>query len=366
MLYILISILMIGLLIALHELGHFVAAKACGVRVNEFAIGMGPRLLHKQIGETEYTLRLLPIGGFCAMEGEEPDENVTDTDPRAFPNRPWWQRLIILLAGVTVNFITGFLILLCLFSTSESFVVPVVEDFSPNWNAQEQGIQVGDRIWKVNGHAIYQTGDIALFLSRSNGPTVSLTLERDGKKVELPNYRFFGVTDPNTGEVLSYYLGINSSIVPNTPGTLLRYTWNQSVDYIRVVWISLGDLLTGRARVRDMSGIVGMAGMMGEMGEEGAQAAQEAGMAPLVGAMLNILGFVAFIAINLAVMNLLPIPALDGGQILFMAVNGILLKLRGRKLDPKYQGWVSAASLMALLALMIFVNISDILKQFGV
>ncbi len=138
------------------------------------------------------------------------------------------------------------------------------------------------------------------------------------------------------------------------------------MDYIRMVWISLGDLVTGQVGVRDMSGIVGMVDMMGEMGEQGAAVAEQSGQPAILGAMFNILSFVAFIAINLAVMNLLPIPALDGGQIVLMAVNGILLKVRGRKLDPKYQGWVSAASLLALLALLLLVNISDILKLFGV
>jgi len=363
MLYIIIAILMIGLLIALHELGHFLAAKACGVKVTEFAIGMGPRLLHHQGKETDYSLRALPLGGFCAMEGEEEGES---SDPRAFPNRPWWQRLIILLAGVVMNFLTGFLILLCLFSVSESFIVPEVSDFTAGWNAQEQGLQQGDRIVEVDGHAIYQASDISLFLSRSPDEAVDLTLKRDGKTVTLYGYRFFGVENPETGKVDQFYLGVQTTWVPNTPMELLRQSWGQSVDYIRLVWISLGDLVTGQVGFRDMSGIVGMVDMMGEMGEEGAAVAEQSGQPAILGAMFNILSFVAFIAINLAVMNLLPIPALDGGQIVLMAVNGVLLKVRGRKLDPKYQGWVSAASLLALLALLLVVNISDILKMFGV
>jgi len=363
MLYIIIAILMIGLLIALHELGHFLAAKACGVKVTEFAVGMGPRLVHHQGKETDYSLRALPLGGFCAMEGEEEGES---PDPRAFPNRPWWQRLIILLAGVFMNFLTGFLILLCLFSTSEAFTVPVIADFTEGWNAQEQGLHVGDRILEVDGHAIYQTADISLFLSRSPDEAVDLTLERDGKRMTLFGYRFFGVANPETGKVDQLYLGVQTTWVDNTPAELLRQSWGQSIDYIRMVWLSLGDLVTGQVGVRDMSGIVGMVDLMGEMGEQGAQDFQEAGLSPLAGAMLNILSFVAFIAINLAVMNLLPIPALDGGQIVLMAINGVLLKVRGRKLDPKYQGWVSAASLLALLALLVLVNISDVLKLFGV
>ena len=144
--YILIAILMFGILIALHEFGHFAAAKLCGVKVNEFAIGMGPMLLHKQGKETEYTLRLLPIGGFCAMEGEEEGES---GDPRAFPNRPWWQRLIILLAGVFMNFLTGFLIILCMFSTAKAFYTPVVSGVMEG-AAAAQLLEAGDRILSVN------------------------------------------------------------------------------------------------------------------------------------------------------------------------------------------------------------------------
>ncbi len=363
LIYILIAIFMIGLLIALHELGHFIAAKACGVKVNEFSIGMGPCLIHRQGKETDYSLRALPVGGFCAMEGEEEGDS---PDPRAFPNRPWWQRLIILLAGVAVNFLTGFLILLFLFSTSESFVVPTIQGFTEGWNAQEQGLQAGDRILEVDGHDIYQTADISLFLTRSKDGTVDLTLERDGKRMTLFGYRFFGVENPETGKVEQYYLGVNTTVVPNTPAELLRQSWSQSIDYVRMVWISLGDLFTGQVGVRDMSGIAGMTVMMGELGEEGAAAAEQSGQPAILGAMFNILSFVAFIAINLSVMNLLPIPALDGGQILLMAINGLLLKVRGRKLDPKYQGWVSAASLIALMGLILLVNISDVLKMFGV
>ena len=148
-------------------------------------------------------------------------------------------------------------------------------------------------------------------------------------------------------------------------GIKLKNAWFQAIDYVRVVWISLGDLVSGRVGFRDMSGVVGIVDMVGDLGEEGAAAAEEAGTSPLLGALENILWFGGFIAINLAVMNLLPIPALDGGQIFFMAINGILLAVRGKKLDPKYQGWVSAAGFAVLMLLMIAVTISDVFKLFG-
>lgn len=350
-LYILVAILMFGILIALHEFGHFAAAKLSGVKVNEFSIGMGPLILHKQGKETEYSLRALPIGGFCAMEGEEEGES---SDPRAFPNRPWWQRLIILLAGVTMNFLTGLLILLLLFSRGSAFYAPVVNGYTEGSTAQAQGLEVGDRITRVDGHAVWLADDISFFLSRIGGETVELTVSR-GSETFTTDYRL------NNG-----MLGIYTTPEEKTAGTVLRYAWLQAIDYVRMVWISLGDLISGAVGLRDMSGPVGIISMVGDVGEAGAEAAQAAGESAFLGALRNILVFVAFISINLSVMNLLPIPALDGGQILFMAVNGVLLAVRGKKLDPKYQNWVSVAGFALLMLLMAAVTVSDILKKFGV
>jgi len=360
MVYILISILMIGILIALHEFGHFAAAKLCGVKVNEFAIGMGPQIFHKQGKETEYSLRLFPIGGFCAMEGESEEES---NDPRAFSNRPWPQRLVILLAGVFMNFLTGLLIILCLFSSNTHFYEPVISGFTDGSTAWEQGLREGDQVISVDGHRVLLVEDISFFLSRCTSPKVSLEVSRGGERISLDAFSPHVTASANG--TLTAALGIYSTAVENSPGVLIKSSWYQALDYVRMVWYSLGDLLTGRVGMRDMSGIVGMVDMMGQMGEQGAQAAVEAEEPAILGALWNIMSFVSFISINLSVMNLLPIPALDGGQVFLMAINAVLLKIRGRKLDPKYQGWVSAAGFACLLALMLAVTVSDILKQFG-
>ena len=377
MLYILVAILMFGLLIALHEFGHFAAAKLCGVKVNEFAIGMGPQIFHRKKGETEYSFRLFPIGGFCAMEGEEEGES---KDPRAFPNRPWYQRLIILLAGVFMNFLTGLVIVLCLlaFSSENHMMAPVVESYTQNdiyvsealdisdlpdgGIAELQGLQPGDRILRVDGHAIYQSSDIALFLSRSDG-AVDLLVEREGERFPISDY-YFGYL-PLGEDSYKLVLGINATPVPVNPFNLLKYAWFEAISNVRMVWLGLQDLVTGAVGIRDMSGVVGIVDMMGDIGEAGAAAAVANQGSAFLGALTNILSFVAFISINLSVMNLLPIPALDGGQIFFMAINGLLLAIRGKKLDPKYQGWVSAAGFACLMLLMVAVTVSDIMKQFG-
>lgn len=361
-LYILVAVLMFGILIALHEFGHFAAAKLCGVKVNEFSIGMGPQIIHKKKGETDYSFRLFPIGGFCAMEGEEEGES---GDPRAFPNRPWPQRLIILLAGVFMNFLTGFVIILCLFSQAAAFYTPVVSTVRENAYAFST-LQAGDRILTVDGHAVYLQQDVSFFLSRIKGDSVDLLVERDGVRRLSRDVKLTPYEDETTGEN-RYMLGITLSETEKaTLGVKLKNAWFQSVDYIRMVWYSLGDLISGAVGLRDMSGPLGIIDMVGQVGAEGAQSAAAAGTSAMMGALMNILNLVAFISINLSVMNLLPIPALDGGQILFLAVNGIYTGLTRKKLDSKYQSAVSTAGFICLMLLMAAVTVSDILKKFGV
>ena len=364
MLYILAAILMFGLLIALHEFGHFAAAKLCGVKVNEFSIGMGPLILHTQKGETEYSLRLFPIGGFCAMEGEEEGES---RDPRAFPNRPWYQRLIILLAGVFMNFLTGFLILLCLLSASEGFYTPKISGFVTGTEIQSaRYLQAGDRITRLDGHAIYTRTDIFFFLEQAGEvETIEVEVEREGKRLSFPALPLTRV--PQKDGSTQLMLGIELSDVERAvPLTILKNAWAEAVDDVWMVWYSLGELLRGAVGLRDMSGPVEITRMMAQTGAKGAAEAVEDGRSAFLGALEGILYLTSFISINLSVMNLLPIPALDGGQILFMGVNGVYTGLTKKKINPKYLGWVSAAGFACLMALMLAVTVSDILKQFGV
>lgn len=179
--YILLAILVFGILIAVHELGHFLVAKACGVRVDEFAIGMGPAIWKKQKGETLYTVRCLPIGGFCAMAGE--DEAVND--PRAFTSQPAWKRFLILCAGAFMNFMFGLLLLLLVFAQAKSFSTPTLTDFMDGCPYQgENALQVGDTIWSIDGHRIYFTTNVSEYLSRG-GDTHDIVVKRDGAKVHL-------------------------------------------------------------------------------------------------------------------------------------------------------------------------------------
>lgn len=347
--YILVAVLMFGILIAVHEFGHFIAAKSVGVKVNEFAIGMGPRILRRQKGETEYTLRLFPIGGFCAMEGEGEDSS----DPRAFMNQSAWRRLLILVAGAFMNFVTGLLIFLFLCAGIGTFTTTTIDRFMEGFPLQgEEGLLPGDRILKVDGHAIYLKNDLDIFLGRA-GETMDLVVERKGEKIILDDFPLQARQYPGEeGKRFGFYFAQKEANLWDK----LQLTWYNTIDTVRLVWVSLGDLVTGAVGIRDMTGPVGIVSMLGQMGAQSDSVKIAA---------LNILQFTAFIAVNLAVMNLLPIPALDGGQILFLGVDKIYHLFTRRNINQKYLGYINAAGFLCLIGLMIVVAFSDVMRLFG-
>ena len=348
--YLIIAILIFGILIAVHELGHFMASKLCGVRVNEFAIGMGPALWKKQRGETLYALRALPIGGFCAMEGEDSESE----DPRAFQNQSRLKRLIILVAGAAMNFLFGFLLVLVIFAQSEGFNAPVITDFMEGCPYEgEQGLQVGDRFWRINGERIYFSGDVSTYLARNGGSDqMDIILLRNGKKIELRDYTMTLLEYQQNGETVRKY-GFYFGQIESGPAAVLRYSWYQALDFVRMVRLGLVDLVTGGAKMSDMAGVVGIVDMMNTVGES----------APSVRAgLINVLYLGAFIAVNLAVMNLLPIPALDGGRVLFLFLSWLIETVTRRRLDPKYEGYVNAVAFALLMALMVYVMFNDIVR----
>lgn len=354
-LYILIAVILFGLLIAVHEFGHFFTAKLLGVKVNEFAVGMGPRILHKVRGETEYSLRLLPIGGFCAMEGEDEE---TD-DPRSFACQPGWKKFLILVAGSFMNFVAGVLIILVLFSQAVSFSSPVITGFMDGAEHLTQGgLREDDIFYRVDGHRTYFTGDVSLYLGRA-GDFMEVEVIRDGARIRLENFDFSAkvpVVDENGQTV--YMRGIYfGKAEAATPWLVVRNTWYQALDCVRTVWLSLGDLVTGRTGVRELSGVIGIVDAVGDAGASAATAAE---------GLQSVFSFMSLIAINLAVMNMLPIPALDGGRVFFLIVGGVFRLIAGRKLDPKYENAVNVAGFVLLMGLMILVAVSDVLKIAGV
>lgn len=350
---ILFAILLFSVLIFIHELGHFVAAKLSGVQVNEFSIFMGPALWKKQVGETLYAIRLIPIGGYCAMEGE----NGGSENPRAFDKAAWWKKLIILAAGAAMNFVIGVMLMVIVYlPISGEVVIPVISSFEEFATVNgENGLRAGDEIIEVDGEKIFVYSDFSLILSLNEGEVHDLVVLRDGKKVALDNFRMekHAVTQPD-GTVKMLF-GINFSTKAMGFLDKVAYGWNQSLDTVRLVRLSLQMLFTGKAGFSDMSGPVGIVSQMSQVAE-----ASET----WVDALLNLLYFGGFIAINLAVMNLLPIPALDGGRIAGVLLTAAVEAVIHKKINPKYEGYLHAAGMVLLLALMAVIMFKDIFVLF--
>ena len=355
MLYIVIAILMFGVLIAVHEFGHFITAKLLGVRVNEFSIGMGPQIWGREKGETLYSLRLLPIGGYCALEGEEEDTG----DPRAFQNKSAWRKVVILVAGSVMNFLTGIVILLLLSIPTVSYDLPILGGFLEGYGVEDCGLQPGDRFLSVDGHGVWTYSDAKFLLDRA-GDTVDLVVERDGERLVLEDLYlpFQERTDEagNTTWRRGFLMGAET--IPATLGTKIVMSLYEGADMVRLVWFSLGDLVRGAAGFQDLSGPIGIVDTVGQLGTETASTAG-------VGAALwSVFYLMAFIAINLAVMNLLPIPALDGGRIFFLALGLVYRFFTKRELNPKYENAVNAVCFVCLLGLMAVVAVNGVRRLF--
>ncbi len=350
--YILLAILIFGVLIGIHEFGHFIAARLCGVRVLEFAMGMGPALWQRESKRgTMISLRVLPIGGFCAMEGEDADSD----DPAAFSNAAAWKRLIILAAGSFMNFLLGLVLILVCYTQLQAFTPPVVTGFMEGCPYEgEYGFMVGDTIWKVNGERTYLASDVSVYMDRGDSSYADIVLIRDGEKVRLDHYpmALLEYTDPDTGETILRY-GLYFGEMETGPAARLKYAWYCAMDFVRLVRLGLTDLLTGAVAADQMTGVVGIVDMIAEVGTESPTTYD---------ALLNIAYLSAFIAVNLAVMNMLPLPALDGGRVFFLIVTWLAERIFRRRIDPKYEGFVNTAGLVLLMGLMVYVMYNDIAR----
>ncbi len=360
-LYVLLAILLFGVLIAIHEFGHFFTAKLLGVKVNEFAIGMGPVLWQSkkgagdawEDGKTLYSLRLFPIGGYCAMEGEDEDTG----DPRAFSCQAGWKKVIILCAGSFMNLVLGLAITVALFLGVSQARVPVITQFAGGFQHEgTDGLMLGDRIVSVDGHGIWLYSDVQTYLSRNGGNGVDLVVERDGKRITLDDfpmgrydYEFENGKYHGFGLIFGQ---VEDLSIPERIGQGAAQTF----DFVRIVWMSLGDLVTGRVAVSELSGVIGVVDVVSEVGSQSETVA--------IGVQ-NVFYFMALIAVNLAVMNMLPIPALDGGRIFFVLLNGLIYLVARRRIPEKYEGYVHAGAFVLLLALMAVVALHDVWNIFA-
>ena len=349
---ILFATFLFSVLIFVHELGHFAAAKLSGVQVNEFSMFMGPAIFKKQVGETLYAIRCIPIGGYCAMEGEDQDTE----NPRSFQKAAWWKRLIILVAGAAMNFIAGLLIFAVLYLPGNEIVVPVITEFTDCciFN-HENGLQKGDEILELDGEKIYVNGDVSVILQIN--PTVhhDVVVLRDGEKLVFNDLEMAHTHTNDDGQEYLHY-GISYGQVRSANFfQKLDFVWKVTLDNVRNVRLSLQMLFSGKASVKDVSGPVGIVSMMSEV----AESSEDSRMA-----ILSMLSFGGMIAVNLAVMNLLPIPALDGGRVVGLLITTVVEGITKKKINPKYEGYLHAAGMILLLGLMAVIMFKDIFVIF--
>lgn len=349
---VLFAILLFSMLIFVHELGHFLAAKLSGVQVNEFSMFMGPTLWSKKIGETQYSVRLIPVGGYCAMEGDDEDSD----NPRSFGHAAWWKRVLILAAGAAMNFLVGVLLMVIIYLPAKQAVVPVISGFESFSTVNgADGLQVGDKILELDGEKIYVQSDFSMLLRLNPGETHDLVVLRKGQKVALKDFRMETHTVTDDSGVARQLYGMNFTVEPlNLPGKL-QYAWNQSLDTVRLVRLSLQMILSGKAGIGDMTGPVGIVQQMAVVADESASR---------LDALMNMLYFGGFIAINLAAMNLLPIPALDGGRIVGVVITTAVEAVTRKKINPKYEGYLHGAGMILLMALMAVIMFKDIFMLF--
>ena len=340
MLQIILAILAFGMLVIVHEFGHFITAKRGGVQVNEFWIGMGPTLLKKEHNGTLYCLKALPFGGACVMEGEDEESE----SAHAFGNASLPRRMLIVAAGALMNFLVGFLIVLAVIQPNGpngGYIVSTLDSVDPaSTAAAEGGLQAGDEILEVDGYNILLRSDFEMALSRGADTTYEIVVRRDGEKVTLPAVVLEATIEGEDGRKM---IGLTFAEQPDSIGMHIKMAVRTSLNYARLVWVSLGMLVSGQVGVDQLSGPVGVASVMASTASY---------------SIMAFLQLVAFISINLGVMNLLPLPALDGGRLVFLIIEGI----RRKPVPAKYEGYIHAAGLMLLLALMVYVTGQDIVR----
>jgi regulator of sigma E protease len=319
--------------------------------VDEFSIGMGPRLAHFHKGETDYSLRALPIGGFCVMPGEDSqDEDGTPcTDPHAFCNKPKWQRFLVLVMGGVMNIILGLVLMSILLGQETAFASTTISQFSPHSALQSAGMQAGDRFTSINGYKIHTDKDLIFALALANPDSVTVQAVRKGKAVSFNNIKLHATASSGGKKIvqLDFYV----KPVSKTPLTIFQKTFTDTISVVRQVWASLAGLVTGRFGLNDMTGPVGLVQVISQSASAGLQKS-------FLSAVNNILYIIMIITVNLGIINLLPVPALDGGKILFLIIEAV----RRKPLNPKYAAVIESVFFSLLLAFMVIVSVSDVMR----
>jgi len=352
--YIVLAILAFGIIIAIHELGHYLSAKALNVKVNEFAIGMGPKILKKQGKETLYTLRALPFGGFCSMEGEH--EEGEDPDPRSFLSQKRWRRIVILVSGSVANFIAAFIIIIILTAGAAGFVGTTIVDLHEDFpNRGSDGLLPGDTLVSINGERLFYIEDFMLLMHLNSGSTVDLVVNRNGQSVALNNFPLQQRMYDINGEMRERY-GLTFNYINNGFFQTIKFSGYQTYNFMRMIRLSIAMMVSGTATIQDFAGPVGIVSEMNNIGQQSPTT---------MAAIGNIVFFTAFIGVNVAFINLLPIPAMDGGRILFTLLTWVIEKITRKRLDPKYEGYINTGAFVLLIGLMVIILYNDVMKIIG-
>ncbi len=359
------AVFVFSAVIAIHEFGHFAVAKLCGIQVNEFSISMGPVLWKTMRKGTQYSLRALPVGGFVALEGEESPESQqaeqrADADgsadqgavkeegpaekPAGIPlnEAPVWQRALVMVAGAAMNFVLGFVVMAVLIAAqSEPITSRVIYKVEEGALCGQTGLQAGDKVLAVNGRRCFVANDMLYELMRTEDYSARFTVLRDGRNVDLPDVRFDTWQDDEGQTHMS--LGFTVYGIRKTPLNVLKEAGNSVLYYGRIIFTSLMDLLRGRESINDLSGPVGIVTAIGQAASYGWQ---------------DLLELLVLITVNLGIFNLLPFPALDGGKVVFLLIEGIT----GHAVPEKIQSGLTLAAFALLFGLMIFATYNDVVR----
>ena len=341
---IIIAILLFSFIIIFHELGHFLLAKKNGIRVDEFSLGLGPTIIGKQIGETFFCIKLLPLGGACMM-GED---DVDDMSPGSFNSKSVWARMSVIAGGPVFNLILAWIMSVIIIMAA-GYTTAEIGEVTPGYSAEEQGMKAGDVIKEINGRSVHIWDDLRLYTAvHPNESSYEIVYERDGEEhtVQLELRQKEGDTSPLLGFVSA------GTVHPGILGSMEYGTYTVKY-WITYTMESLRMIVTGQVGLNDLSGPVGIVDMVDEV----YQASAPAGALVI---LLNLMNFGVLISANLGVLNLLPIPALDGGRLVFLIIEAV----RRKRIPPEKEGMVHFAGFAALMLLMIVVMCNDIIKLF--
>lgn len=344
---IILAVLVFGFLIFIHEFGHYIFARIFGVKINEFSMGMGPKIISKTSKKTDiaYSVRLFPIGGFVSMAGEDEDSD----DPAAFCNKPVWQRMIITAAGATINIIAGIIAMAVIVMISGNLMGTTIEYFGTfqseeivYHSTEEQGLEIGDRVVKIGKTKVHISDDLRYEIMMNGDSPVDVTVVRNGETVIVEDVVFSNLTE--SGLVLGYP-DFLTAVEKTTPESVLRHTVWGSVSMMQSIWDSLTGLVRGDYGVEMMSGPVGIGTEMVKIAEQ---------------SYIDFARIAVLISINLGIMNLLPLPALDGGRLVFQFIELIFR----RPVNRNVEGYIHFGGIVILMAFMLFITFKDIFALF--